>query len=83
MITYPNPATDRIYWYLKTDETFQFAIELTDMKDVKLYNKIIGQYSPGETNEITLEKIPAGIYDLRISDLSDRVNIKTIRVIKQ
>jgi len=83
LIAYPNPATDRIYWYLNTDETFQFVIELTDLKGSKLYRRIIKYYSPGETNEISLEKIPAGIYYLRISNLSNGVNINTVRVIKQ
>ena len=83
LVTYPNPATDQVNWFIKTDEACQLVEELTDIYGRVLYHQYIKQYLPGEVKQINLGNMPAGIYNLRISNSSVGKSFKTVRVIKQ
>lgn len=83
IITYPNPAADNVYWYLKTNETYQLVAELTDRNGRVLYHQFFKQYFPNEVKEINLGRMPSGIYNLRISNSSSGMNYKTVQIIKK
>jgi hypothetical protein len=83
LVTYPNPADDRLYWYLKSDEVCQFVAEIADENGRVLYYRHFKQYIPGEVNEISLSNLSSGFYYMRIGNSSSGKNFKTVRVIKK
>jgi hypothetical protein len=83
VFTYPNPAEDRVFWYVNTDEPCQLNVEFADGNGRVLYRQFFKQYLPGEVKEINLGNMPSGIYSLRISSSPSATNFKTVRVIKK
>jgi hypothetical protein len=83
LITYPNPADDRLFWYLKTDEVCQLVAEIADENGRVLYYRHFKQYIPGEVKEISLDNLSSGFYYMRIGNFSSGKNFKTVRVIKK
>lgn len=85
---HPNPARDRIWWSLSTEEEpalnaiLSLTIEITDEKGIKFYHQRIDNYNQGEEREINIKSFFSGIYYLRFNELSDNRNFKLIRVVK-
>ena len=71
---FPNPSSDRLY--IAPAETERFSYELRDS-----YGRLIekGDFQ-GET-QINLQRLPAGLYLLRLSDEGDKG--RTYRILKQ
>jgi hypothetical protein len=83
LVTYPNPATDKIFWYLNTEDHSRLMIELTDVNGRLLYHQDLKNYNPREINEINLNGLPTGQYNLKIRNPYSSDNFKTARIIKQ
>lgn len=83
LVTYPNPADDRFFWYVITDETCQLVAELTDSYGRILYHHYFKQYLSGEVKEVSLSNMPSGFYNLKISNSTSFESFKTVRVIKK
>lgn len=83
IVAHPNPARERIWWSLKTDQSCRLNVDITDEKGIKVYHQIIERYIPGEEKDIYLGSLHSGIYYLRISDTSPDKNYKLLRIVKQ
>jgi hypothetical protein len=83
LITYPNPAKYKINWYLKTDEDCRLLLDLTDARGRVLYHQVLERYLPGGVNEININNLSPGIYNLRVSNSTSGTRYKAVRFIKQ
>lgn len=64
---YPNPAVDRIFWEIQTQEAVQIRIELygADGRFVTTLHR--GEILPGgQTLDIALPELPTGVYRYRL-----------------
>ena len=82
LFVYPNPASNRVFWYLQTDEICRLEIEITDERGRKIYHQDINQYLPGEEREIYLGNMPSGIYNIRVRNSSFGIDYKTVSIMK-
>ncbi len=78
IVTYPNPALDRLYWYINTKNYGKLRLELTDEKGVIIYNEIVEKYIPGEIKQLDMCGLPSGAYYLSIAGEIDKKIIKII-----
>jgi hypothetical protein len=83
LVTYPNPATDWLHWYLKTDQSCKMVVELVDEHGRVVYNQYIAEYSPGELMKIDLGHIPVGSYFIRLKNPQSGESLKSVCIIKQ
>lgn len=83
LVTYPNPANDRLFWYLKTDEPCQLVAMIADEKGRVLYSRHIKQYIPGNIEELSLLNLSSGLYYLKITNPGSVNSFKTVPVIKK
>jgi len=83
LTVYPNPTSDKVYWYINTDKICQFLIQLTDENGRILYHRYLRDYISGEVKDISMSGLPSGTYHIRICDTIDGKNFKTSLVIKQ
>jgi hypothetical protein len=82
LTVYPNPATDVVYWSLKTEAPCKLVVELTDEHGRTFYLESLSKYMPGELRPIQLDNLPMGPYHLRIQSPGS-TQLKTIRIIKR
>jgi hypothetical protein len=83
LVTYPNPARERIYWYLKTDVVCSLVLDLTDAGGRIIYHQVLDNYLSGEVKEVNMNNLSPGLYNLRVSNSASGKRYKTVRIIKQ
>ncbi len=83
LVIYPNPATDRFSWYLKTDQTVSLVAELSDENGRLIYQEEIDRYLPWEVKQISIVNIAAGPYIFSVVDPNTGSVYQTVRIIKK
>jgi hypothetical protein len=83
LVSYPNPVSDKVYWYVKTDQSCQLMAQLTDENGRVLYHQYLKEYQSGSVQQVDLSRVSVGTYYLRISDSPAGEKFKAVRVVKQ
>jgi hypothetical protein len=83
LVSYPNPATDAVYWYLKVEAPCRIVAELTDEHGRTYFSQAIATYMPGEIRKIDLTNLPMGPYHIRVKSPGALGTVKTLRIIKR
>ena len=82
--TYPNPAKDYFYLDLDLTENFVFKIILTSINGQIVYRSDKTLYNASNhTIKIPLNHLPAGTYNYKIQDLTNKEVARTGKFIKQ
>jgi len=83
LVTYPNPLTDNLNWYLETDTACRLMVEVTDNLGHTLYSEQVGYYISGQVRHIPMDNVPAGTYLVRIKSTSTGQVYSSAPVVKQ
>lgn len=83
LISYPNPATEAVYWYLNTENPCRLVVELADEHGRIHQVESLEVYVPGEVRKINLSNQPMGPYYIRVKNPGGTGTIKTLRIIKR
>ncbi len=65
---YPNPVTDKLYWFIETESEGRLTVEMTDNTGKLVYQQDIPMYYSGELQAIDMQHMQPGIYLLSIKD---------------
>ena len=82
LVSYPNPATDVVYWYLEVESPCKIFVELTDEHGRTFQQEYLENYLPGEIRKINLSNLSKGLYNISIKS-QGTTTVKTLRIIKQ
>jgi hypothetical protein len=83
LVTYPNPLTDNLSWYLESDKPCRLLVEVADNYGHVLYNEQLDYYSPAEVKHIPMNNVPSGTYMVRIKSTSTGQVYSSAPVVKQ
>lgn len=63
---YPNPVTNNLSWYYKTDKPLDITVKLFDGKGVQVYMEEFGNYIPNSVQNIDMREMVSGNYMLTL-----------------
>jgi hypothetical protein len=83
LTAYPNPVTEKLFWYMDTNSPCKVIIELSDGRGRILYKDYLEHYEPGQIEQIEMGNLPQGNYNILLKGASSQIIFSTLQVIKQ